>query len=127
MPLKNRSKKSRRRLSPMLIALAAAKVTIEKLTDDVARLTNHVGSRNLEIHTLNAALTEARRRTIAMSDGSEINFLPLYVQSLDIKRDIKSFKSWGTPGLELFATGLATATIVADGATIQYTPIQKKS
>lgn len=94
----------------------------------IRKLKKEIADRDLTISVLRqqareseVRLMEARRRTIPMRDGSELNFLPLYIASVKIHRDVKEvYSAAGHPSQ--FVTGKAEVTILAEGEIVQFAP-----
>lgn len=80
-------------------------------------------ARALRIVELETQLGEARRRTIPIGmhgQGGEGNFLPLYIEKMDVRHDIRRIHSLS--GESAVVCGLARATIECVGDIVYFPP-----
>lgn len=84
------------------------------------RLIAETDSKDRRITELETQLQEARRRTIPLGDGSELNFLPVLVERVEIKPEMRELRTWSEPLLRHYATGNVRATIICSGPVVHY-------
>jgi hypothetical protein len=109
-----------RKAKRKLKALGRAKAALLAAEQTIARHQTLTADLQKRIATLEGQLLEARRRTIPMADGSELNFLPLYISNVDVRHDNIAVRSHS--GMEFLARGTSRATIVVEGETMMFTP-----
>lgn len=103
--------------------LAATKDKLRGMDNTLQQATRIMAEQRARISTLETQLTEARRRTIPMGDGSELNFLPLGIESMDISSEPLCIGS--ERGFKQMVRGPVTARIIAHGDAVYFPPGKK--
>jgi hypothetical protein len=105
--------KRKKKISKLTLLRRENKQLLQKLAAkslEAVRLQN-------DITTLTVQLNEARRRTIPLKGAGEVNFLPLYAESVAIDYETRDVESWG--GERAVVQGRARVTIIAMGDLVQ--------